>query len=142
MKRLNVNFGLRADHLGQWYGDGPGNAVFDIGAYAANPTANNAGLVWHAIDPSVPQSGFPSKFTFNPRLGFAYDVFGTGKLVARGGFAIFPYQIAYNTTSGPEELPFGVINFSTNRGLTSLSDILQLQRADGHRIPPAARAAT
>lgn len=123
MKRLTVNFGVRADHIGQWYGDGPGSAVFDFAAFAAKPTALNAGLRWNAIDSSVPQSGLPSHMRFNPRFGFAYDVFGTGKVVVRGGFAIFPYQIAYNTTSGPEELPFGVINFSTNRGLNSMADI-------------------
>jgi Carboxypeptidase regulatory-like domain/TonB-dependent Receptor Plug Domain len=130
-KRLTVNFGIRADHIGQWYGDGPGNAVFDLGAYLAKPTAVNAGLRWNAIDSSVPQSGFPSHFKFNPRFGAAYDVFGTGKMVLRGGFAIFPYQIAYNTTSGPEETPFGVINFSTNRGLTSMSDIANFNLPTG-----------
>src|SRR5579871_319432 len=123
MPHLTVNFGVRADRIGQWYGDGPGNAVFDFAAYQANPTAANAGLKWHAIDSSIPQSGFPSTFKFNPRFGVAWDVMGTGKVVLRGGFAIFPYQIAYNTTSGPEELPFGVINYTTPSGITSLSGI-------------------
>ncbi len=136
MSRLTINYGIRADHIGAWYGNGPGSAVFDIGAYAKNPTAVNAGLLWNKIDPSIPQSGVPSKMSFNPRFGFAYDVFGSGKMVLRGGFAIFPYQIAYNTTSGPEELPYGVINFSTNRGLTSMSDILNFNVPSG--IPNSA----
>jgi hypothetical protein len=123
MKRLTINYGIRADHIGEWYGDGPGSAVFDMGAYQANPKAVNAGLLWHAIDKSIPQSGFPSHFKFEPRIGGAYDVFGNGKMVVRGGFAIFPYQIAYNTVAGAEELPFGVISYSNNSGLTSLSQI-------------------
>lgn len=131
LPRFTFNFGLRADRIGQWYGDGPGNAVFDFAAYAKNPTAVNAGLAWHAINSNVPQSGFPSKFTFNPRFGLAYDLFGNGKMVLRGGFALFPYQIAYNTTSGPEELPFGVVNFSTNRSLTSMNDILNFSVPTG-----------
>jgi hypothetical protein len=131
MRRLTVNFGVRADRIGQWYGSGPGNAVFNMGAFLANPKAVNAGLQWHAIDSNIPQSGFPSHFSFNPRFGFAYDVFGTGRMILRGGFAIFPYQFAYNTMSGPEELPFGVINYTTPVGLTSLGQITSFNLPTG-----------
>ncbi len=136
MRNLTINYGVRADHIGQWYGDGPGSAVFDFGAFSANPTAINAGLRWNKIDPSVPQSGVPSHMRFFPRFGLAYDVFGTGKVVLRGGFAIFPYQIAYNTASGPEELPYGVVNFTTPVGLTSLSNITSFNPPTG--IPNSA----
>lgn len=138
-KRLTINYGLRADHIGQWYGDGPGTAVFDMGVYLANPKAQNAGLQWNAINKNIPQSGFPSHYKFEPRAGVAFDVFGNGKLVARGGFAIFPYQLAYNTTSGPEELPFGAYSYTNNSGLTSLSQITTFTLPSG---PPNAACGT
>jgi Carboxypeptidase regulatory-like domain len=131
-KNLTINFGIRADHIGQWYNpDGPGSAVFNLAAYNQDPTAVDAGLLWHAMDKSIPQSGVPSKYFWSPRFGFAYDMFGTGKLVFRGGFAIFPYQIAYNTAAAPEELPFGVINYASPISLTSTQDVANLSVPTG-----------
>jgi len=128
MKQLTLNYGIRFDHIGQWYPDGPGVAVFNLAAYNANPTAVNAGLQWNAINSNVPLSGFKSPpFYYEPRIGVAYDVFGNGKTVVRGGFAIFRYQIAFNTVQSPSEIPLGVINTSlpTSGGLTSLAQISQ-----------------
>ena len=128
-RRLTINYGFRLDHIGQWYPtSGNGVAVFDQAAFAANPKAPNAGLEWHSIDKSIPMSGWKSPlFYFIPRFGLAYDVFGNGRTVVRGGIGKFPYQIAYNTVSGPEELTLGVANASVppNGGLTSLEQISQ-----------------
>lgn len=38
----------------------------------------------------------PAKNFFQPRLGFAYDVFGDGKMALRGGFAIFNERLRQN----------------------------------------------
>ncbi len=124
-KRLTLNYGGRADHIGQWYpSTKQGAAVFDIGKYVSNPTAPNAGLLYHSIDSHIPISGFKSPlFYYEPRLGAAYDLFGNGKTVLRGGFAIFRYQLAYNTTSGPADLALGGFNYATPTGTTSLSQI-------------------
>ena len=43
-KRLTVNYGIRFDHIGQWYGPGAGMAVFDLAAYQANPECNKRRL--------------------------------------------------------------------------------------------------
>src|SRR5438094_456015 len=42
-------------------------------------------------DPCTPNAGlrFPHRVNFAPRFGFAWDIFGTAKLVVRGGFGIF-----------------------------------------------------
>ncbi len=44
-------------------------------------------------------------FYYEPRVGLAYDIFGTGKTVLRAGFAVFHYQISTQVASaatGPE----------------------------------------
>lgn len=127
-KRLTLNYGVRADHIGQWYpGQSKGTAVFNVGAFLSDPTATNAGLQWHSINNNIPISGFKSPlFYYEPRVGFAYDMFGNGKTVLRGGFAIFRYQISYNTVSGPSEIPLGSLNYTSPGGLTSLSQISSL----------------
>lgn len=92
--QLTVNYGVRLDHIGQWYGMQNGMQVWNPSSYVNSPDAPaNTGLIWHSIDRSVPDSGFPSKlFNYAPRVGLAWDVFGTGKTVFRGGFAVFRYQ--------------------------------------------------
>jgi hypothetical protein len=55
-------------------------------------------------DPGTPNRGliYPDRNNFAPRFGFAWDMFGTGKLVMRGGFGIF-----YDVEDGALNLQFG-----------------------------------
>jgi hypothetical protein len=95
-RKLTLNYGLRADHLGQWYGVPTGFQVWDPGSYVdAQNAPPNTGLLWHAINSSVPLSGFTSPlFYYSPRIGYAYDIFGTGKTVLRMGIGAYRYQLS------------------------------------------------
>jgi len=119
-RRLTLTGGLRFEHMGNWYPhDSQGVAVWDPATY--NNSASAAawtGLEWHGIDSSIPLSGFPSKqFFVEPRFGFAYDLFGNGKTVIRGGAGLFRYQISYNSASSGYNPPLGIVsNVSTVNG--------------------------
>lgn len=123
-KRLTVNYGIRFDHLGQWYDSGAGLQIWDPYTYSnsLNPPPNT-GIEWHAIDNAIPQSGYKSPlFYLDPRFGFAYDVFGNGKTVVRGGFALFRYQLAFNSVQSPAEGPLGLYTItSSGTGFNSLA---------------------
>jgi hypothetical protein len=103
-RRLTLTLGMRFEHLGNWVplGDHPGLAVWDPARYDNTSNAKSwTGHVWNAIDKSIPKSGWPSRTLFpEPRFGFAYDLFGDGKTILRGGAGLYRYQIAYNTVSG------------------------------------------
>jgi hypothetical protein len=128
-RQLTLNYGLRLDHVGQWYGPANGMQVWNPGTYVngtpqARITTPNTGLVWHAIDHSVPLSGLVSPlFYYEPRVGLAYDIFGNGTTVLRAGFASFRYQLAVNDVGGPTSGPAGIFTFTTNSVTSGYSQI-------------------
>jgi hypothetical protein len=123
-RKLTVNYGLRLDHVGQWY-LGTGMQVWDSANYNNSAGAPaNTGLEWHSIDSSVPLSGFKSPlYYYDPRLGVSYDIFGTGKTVVRAGLGLFRYSLAVNDVGNPAAGPMGSFQYSTPIGFIGYSNL-------------------
>lgn len=109
--RLTLTLGVRWNPFVPVYdSDYHEEAVFSPAAYAANvhstlyPTLP-AGLLL-AGDPGVPSRVVNSNYKlFDPRIGFALDLFGKGKTSLRGGFGMYQDQMTANTIN-PNFSPF------------------------------------
>ena len=125
-RRLTLNLGLRASHLGAWFDrEGFGFAVFDPALYKAGQGSTDFnGFSWNKRDPKYRNSGFGTKpLLFAPRFGFAYDVFGEGKTILRGGWGQFYYS-DFQFTRGLD-VSAGVRSFGIDN--TTFNDIAAIK---------------
>ncbi|MDQ6652899.1 MAG: TonB-dependent receptor, partial [Acidobacteriota bacterium] len=91
--RLTLNLGLRWDANIRMLVDQTNNRTMKILGKLNNTRAR-------AItgDPGLLSKTTTSFKEFQPRLGFAWDIYGTGQTVIRGGYGIFYDQIFQNLT--------------------------------------------
>jgi hypothetical protein len=96
---FTLNLGLRWEFMSDPVErNGHTSAFVPIGGIPGGPLPNQATLTDHVF--AVNKSG-----NFAPRVGFAWDVFGTGRTAVRGGAGLFYSQIEnefrYALTTGP-----------------------------------------
>jgi hypothetical protein len=119
-RRLSLDVGMRFDHFGKPYSENNlGLAIFDASKYNNDPAQLDAhtGVLWHGMNSGVPLSGAKGRlFFYSPRVGVAFDVFGTGQTVMRGGFGLFRAydSLQSNSYTAPAQTAMGAITVSCN----------------------------
>jgi hypothetical protein len=131
-RKLTLTLGLRFDHLGPWVdAHGNGLAVWNAppryqalsSTQITSDPRSYPGISWHQTNPDVPLSGAPSTFLFySPRAGLAYDLYGDGKTVLRGGWGAYRFHDSYNDSAGALNTTIGVQTYQTQSNLSCTYD--------------------
>jgi hypothetical protein len=121
--KLTVTLGIRLSHLTPWTDrHDVGVAVWEpslltlhqgLSSLTSDPKTWT-GFSWHQKDPSIPLAGVPTRAMFySPRFSVAYDLFGNGKTVLRGGWGAYHSHDAVSYAAGAGTA-LGAANWNEN----------------------------
>jgi hypothetical protein len=126
---FTLNYGARLSYFEPWKDNqGNGFATWYPERYDADVAAGRQtpGVYWNAIDSDVPLSGVDTSWYVQPRIGFAWDVRGTGETVLRGGGGMYLWHDPQGVWAGLVDLPNGLrsyFNSSANFTIASLEGL-------------------
>jgi len=141
--KLTLNLGLRWDLFVPYVEERDRQSNFDTSTGRFVPASDDA--VINGIKVGRYLQTY-SKTDFGPRLGFAYDVTGNGKIVVRGGFGIFWNNPLTGTSSTKAQNPPFLLS---NARSTSLLPTIRLSEGlpalppvDPNRVPQGTTRST
>ncbi|MBM3735416.1 MAG: hypothetical protein FJW39_06475 [Acidobacteria bacterium] len=106
-RRLTLNLGFRYDFQQKPYERHNGQINFDL--FGRDPVSGLQGRTVFAGVDGQPRTFLKEDYNdFAPRAGFAFDIFGNGRTVLRGGYGIFYPPVFWRNFLGNTQL------FSTN----------------------------